>query len=70
MNTIEPLENKIYKLSTGEKVNPDEIENLVEKTCHYVKYVVVDHDENKNNVAKATLLCRRLTAKLVIIFIL
>ncbi len=51
MNLNDTLENRIFKLSTGEKVNQDDIEKLVEKTCHYVKYVVVDHDENDKNVA-------------------
>lgn len=51
METNEKMESGIFKLSTGERIDSAEIENLVEKTCHYVKYVLVDKDDKKNNVA-------------------
>ena len=51
MNTKSSFENKIYKLSTGEEVRPDVVENLIEKTCHYVKYAVVRENENRETVA-------------------
>jgi len=35
------MANKIFKLSNGEQVNATELEQQIEKVCHYVKYAVV-----------------------------
>lgn len=45
------FENRIFKLSNGEKVNPHSIEKLISDACHYVKYVVVSGEGNDNPVA-------------------
>jgi long-subunit acyl-CoA synthetase (AMP-forming) len=51
MNEKTSLENRIFKLSTGEKVDSGMIEDLIENSCHYVKYAVVSNDEKENIVA-------------------
>lgn len=51
MNEKKSFENRIYKLATGDKFDSHVIENLIENSCHYVKYVVVNKDENENTVA-------------------
>ncbi|MBW7936331.1 MAG: AMP-binding protein, partial [Flavobacteriales bacterium] len=33
--------DRIFKLSNGEKVIPTDLEKAIERTCHYVQYVVV-----------------------------
>ena len=45
------IENRIYKLSTGEKVDAHSIEKLIHESCYYLRYVVVTKDENENTVA-------------------
>ncbi|MFI5221621.1 MAG: hypothetical protein ACHQK8_04790 [Bacteroidia bacterium] len=51
MDDKSSFENRIFKLSTGERVNSDVIEHLIENSCHYVKYVVVNEDEKRNPIA-------------------
>ncbi len=51
MSEKKSFETRIFKLSTGEKVDSHIIEKLIENSCHYVKYVVVNKDENENPVA-------------------
>jgi long-subunit acyl-CoA synthetase (AMP-forming) len=51
MNNINSFENRIFKLSTGEKVSADVIEKLIEVSCLYIKYVVVSNDQNGDPVA-------------------
>lgn len=51
MDANSPIESKIYRLSTGEEVLADVLENLIEKTCHYVKYAVVRENEKSEAVA-------------------
>ncbi|MDI1353603.1 MAG: hypothetical protein PSX36_01705 [bacterium] len=51
MNANSPFDNKIYKLSTGEEVLADVVENLIEKTCHYVKYALVRQNDKNETVA-------------------
>ncbi|MGP8217436.1 MAG: hypothetical protein ACLQQ4_17850 [Bacteroidia bacterium] len=41
MNAIASENIKAFKLSTGESVNPAELEKQISDVCHYVKYVVV-----------------------------
>lgn len=51
MSEINSFKNRIYKLSTGEKVNAEEMEKLIKQQCHYVQYLAVGADENENPVA-------------------
>lgn len=42
MNDINsPFEDRVFSLSSGEKVDPAILEKQIEKVCHYVKYVAV-----------------------------
>ncbi|MCX6290343.1 MAG: hypothetical protein NT126_01105 [Bacteroidetes bacterium] len=45
------FENRIYKLSTGEKVSSADLEKLIEGKCHYVQYVAIGKDEKGDSVA-------------------
>lgn len=45
------LDNKIFKLSTGESVSSSEMEELIKEKCHYIKHVYVGTDEKKAMVA-------------------
>ncbi|MBI4944875.1 MAG: hypothetical protein HY840_00580 [Bacteroidetes bacterium] len=45
------LEGRIFKLSTGEKIAPADLEKLIGEVCHYIKYVAVSEDEKENPVA-------------------
>ncbi|MCX6189022.1 MAG: hypothetical protein NTW54_05385 [Bacteroidetes bacterium] len=51
MSTNKSFEKKIFKLSTGEEVTADALENLIEKTCHYIKYAVVGQNHQDTPVA-------------------
>ncbi len=51
MNEIQTIKDKIYKLSTGEKVSPLELEKRIGEKCHYVQYVVVGKDDKEHPVA-------------------
>lgn len=45
------FENRIFKLSNGEKVDPASIEKLIADVCHYVKYVVVSGEGKDKPIA-------------------
>ena len=45
------MENKFFKLSTGKEVNAKELEQQIEKVCHYVKYALVSGEGEAYPVA-------------------
>ncbi|MEK6615110.1 MAG: hypothetical protein AABZ32_03210 [Bacteroidota bacterium] len=51
MKEEKPFEGRIFKLSTGEKINPADLEKLIGEACHYIKYVAVSEDEKENPIA-------------------
>ena len=51
MSEKKSFENRVFKVSNGEKVSSHFIEKLIEDSCHYIKYVVVSKDEKENPVA-------------------
>jgi len=51
MSDKNSLDNRIYKLSTGEKVDAHSIGKLIQESCYYLRYVLVTKDENANNIA-------------------
>ena len=51
MQEKKSFEDRIYKLSTGEKISPADLEKLIGETCHYIKYVAVSEDEKENPIA-------------------
>ncbi len=51
MSTNQIVENKIYKLSTGEEVAAEALEGLIEKTCHYIRHAVVGQNHDDTPVA-------------------
>lgn len=51
MNEKKSFEDRIFKLSTGEKIRSADLEKLIGEVCHYVKYVVVSDDEKENTIA-------------------
>ncbi len=51
MKEDKPFSDRIFKLSTGEKINSSDLGKLIGETCHYVKYVVISEDEKENSIA-------------------
>jgi hypothetical protein len=51
MNEKKSFEDRIFKLSTGEKISSAELGKLIKGLCHYIKYVVVSEDEKENSIA-------------------
>lgn len=51
MNDKISFEDRVFKLSTGEKVDPSVLENKIENVCHYVKYVTVEGSGEDQPVA-------------------
>ena len=51
MNDKKSFKDRIFKLSTGEKISHVDLEKLIGDTCHYVKYVTLSEDEKANPVA-------------------
>ncbi len=45
------MENKIFKLSSGEAVDATDLEQQIEKVCHYVKYALVSGEGEEYPVA-------------------
>lgn len=44
-------QDRIFKLSNGEKVIPTELENLIEKKCHYISFALVTGNGREYPVA-------------------
>ncbi len=51
MAEIIQTSSNIFKLSSGEPVNSEDLEKQIEGTCHYVKYAVIKTDEEEHTVA-------------------
>lgn len=51
MNEKKSFEDRIFKLSTGEKISSADLGKLIGETCHYINYVVVSNDEKENSIA-------------------
>ena len=51
MKTNSSFENKLFRLSTGEEVQPELVGKLIEDTCHYVRYARVKQNEKNETVA-------------------
>lgn len=51
MKTDQPFDKQIFKLATGEQVGPEDVENLILKTCHYVKFVTLTDGGTENHIA-------------------
>ena len=51
MGEKKSFENRIFKLSTGEKIAPADLEKLIGDVCHYIKYVAISEDEKENTIA-------------------
>lgn len=51
MNENLTLENRIFKLSNGEEINPVELEKIITDACHYIKYVIVSGEGKEKPVA-------------------
>lgn len=43
--------SKVYKLTDGSEVDSNQVEKLIQDTCHYVKYVVINQNDKNENVA-------------------
>ena len=51
MDSEKLIENKIYKLADGSELAVNEVEKLIQDTCHYVKYVVINQNDKNQNIA-------------------
>lgn len=51
MDEKKTFEDRIYKISTGEKISSAALEELIGEACHYIKYVAVGTDEKENPIA-------------------
>ena len=51
MNSEKLMQNKIFKLADGSELGVNEVEKLIQDTCHYVKYVVINQNDQNKNVA-------------------
>lgn len=44
-------DNKIFKLADGSQLEAKEVEKLIQDTCHYVKYVIINTNDKNQNIA-------------------
>ncbi|MEI6508382.1 MAG: hypothetical protein WCO54_07845 [Bacteroidota bacterium] len=45
------FDNRVFKLSNGEEINPLELEKQITDVCHYVKYAIVGGENENKPVA-------------------
>lgn len=51
MDSEKLKENRIFKLSDGRELGIEEVQKIIQDTCHYVKYVVINQDDKNRNIA-------------------